>query len=805
MPSRHRFITIHGHFYQPPRENPWLEAVETQDSAFPWHDWNERITGECYEPNATARILDDDDRIRRIVNNYSLISFNFGPTLLSWLEDSAPETYAAVIEADRLSRERYGGHGCAIAQAYNHTILPLASERDRKTQVRWGVRDFEWRFGRKPEGMWLPETAVDVPSLEALAAEEIAFTILEPGQALRWRPIGTSEWQTANGHLDPTRPYVCRLPSGKSIAIFFYDGPISRAVAFEQLLARGENLAQRLTGAFRETRSHPQVVSIATDGETYGHHHRYGEMALTFALQLIEEQGHARLTNYAEHLQKFPPAYEVEIAERTAWSCSHGVERWQSDCGCHTGASPGWNQTWRGPLRSALDWLAGEAARIFESEGARVLRNPWAARDAYIDVILDRSDDSIDRFMAAHALPGAAVSPVLELLEMQRNAMLMYTSCGWFFNDVSGIETGQVLNYAARVIQLAERTGGVALDEEFADRLEPSVSNVPERGTARRIYEEEVIPSRLDLARVAAHYAVLSLFDTFDDEERLYCYEVVRHGFEIHKAGRTRLAIGSITVRSLITCEIASFELAALHLGETELAGGIRAVHTGSDYEEVRTALATAMQPGGIPAVIRLLDLKFSERPLSIQSLFKDEQRRIMERLIVSTLEEAESAFRQLHERYDPLMRLHARLGIPAPKVLHTAAEFDLNQQLRRLLRDDSPSIAEIESRLREATVEGVTLDETTLLAFRDAIEEASIQFRERPEDLDRLEALEALVGIVHGAELAVDLRRAQNRYYRMRRTVRPAIEASSGNGHAMRRWLELFDSLGADLRIAIE
>src|SRR4051812_11179720 len=281
MPAS-RHICIHGHFYQPPRENPWLEAVETQDSASPYHDWNERITAECYGPNASARILDENDRILKIVNNYASISFNFGPTLLSWLESRSPDTYAAIIDADRISRARFSGHGSALAQAYNHIILPLANARDKRTQVRWGLCDFEWRFGRKPEGMWLPETAVDVDSLEALAAEGIAFTILEPHQAKRVRKIGEKAWSETG--MDPTMPYRCTLPSGRTIAIFFYDGPISRAVAFENLLARGENLAHRVIGAFADTRKHAQVVNIATDGETYGHHHRYGDMALAYAL-----------------------------------------------------------------------------------------------------------------------------------------------------------------------------------------------------------------------------------------------------------------------------------------------------------------------------------------------------------------------------------------------------------------------------------------------------------------------------------------------------------------------------------------
>jgi alpha-amylase/alpha-mannosidase (GH57 family) len=789
-----RFVTIHGHFYQPPRENPWLEAVETQDSAFPYHDWNERITDECYEANASARILDETERIRRIVNNYGSISFNFGPTLLSWLAAHAPETYASILDADRLSRQRFSGHGCAIAQAYNHIILPLANDRDKRTQVRWGIRDFQHRFGRKPEGMWLPETAVDIASLEALAAEEIAFTILEPHQAV------------SDGPLDTTVPHVCRLPSGASIAIFFYDGAISRAVAFERLLARGENLAQRLIGTLREGRAHPQLVNIATDGETYGHHHRFGEMALAYAIQLTEDHHLAQITNYGEHLERNPAEHAVGIVEATSWSCVHGVERWRSDCGCNTYAAPGWNQQWRAPLRAALDWLRDELAVIYERHGRQIFNDPWQARDDYIEVILDRSDDTVTRFLDAHCTRASrSAQQALELLEMQRNAMLMFTSCGWFFSDISGIETVQVLFYAGRAIQLAERISGMDLERAFLERISPARSNHPERGSARDIYQREVVPARLDLGRVAAHYAVLSLFDSFDDDTRIYCYDVTRRDFEIHKAGRARLAIGSIEVRSVVTRESERFELAVLHLGETELTGGVRVVRADSDYQQARAALAETMEPGEIPAVIRLLDQHFGRIPISIRSLFRDEQRRILHELLNATLEEAESTFRQLHERYDPLMRFHNRLGIPVPKVLQTAAEFDLNLQLRRMLSEEPLAIAELEARLREARDENVTLDETTLLAFKHAIEKAAERFHEHPEDLDRLELTEALAGIVREFEIDVDLRRAQNRYYRMRHMVRPAIEASSGNGHAARRWLELFDSLGEKLSFTPE
>jgi len=804
---RVRFICIHGHFYQPPRENPWLETVETQDSASPYHDWNERVTAECYGPNASSRILDAHERIVKIVNNYSAISFNFGPTLLSWLEQQQPETYAAILDADRISSERFGGHGSAIAQAYNHMILPLANARDQRTQVRWGIRDFEKRFRRKPEAMWLPETAVDVASLEALAAEGIVFTILEPHQALRWRKMGDDDWTEQAGAIDPTMPYRCNLPSGRSIDLFFYDGPISRAVAFEHLLVRGEDFAHRLLGAFEEGPTHPQLVNIATDGETYGHHHRKGDMALAYALDYINEQKLSRIMNYGQFLAEVPPTHEVEIVERTAWSCDHHLGRWERDCGCSNGGNTGWNQQWRTPLRAALDWLRDECITIFENQGAGLLRDPWDARDDYISVVLDRSEDNVDRFLARHAVDESGHVTALELLEMQRNAMLMYTSCGWFFNEVSGIETVQVLHYAGRVIQLAEKISGRSLELAFLERLAFAHSNLPQHGDGRQIYEREVRPMRIDLRRVASHYAVASLFDNFAHDDRVYCYRVRQNDFESFRAGRSKMAIGSITVTSLITREESSFEFTVIHLGETELTGGVRPASKPEYYEAMKRDLSEDLRVNGISSVIRVLDEYFAGVPLlSIRALFRDEQRRILNMLCDTTLSEAESAFRQLHERYDPLMRFHAALGVPLPKVLRTAAEFDVNMQVRRMAAADDLPLGDLESRLRESRDEQVVLDETTLMSLTEAVERAAGAFSRSPDNLELLERWETLVAIVRGAGVDVDLRRPQNEYYRLKKTVRPVTAANAGNGSSSaNRWLQHFDALGEKLSISPE
>lgn len=499
------YVCIHGHFYQPPRENPWLDEVEAQDSAAPYHDWNARITAECYWPNAAARILGRDDRIIAIVNNYALLSFNFGPTLCAWFARHEPELLAEIVEADRLSCERHAGHGNAVAQAYGHAILPLASPRDKITQVAWGIRDFTYRFGRRPEGMWLPETAVDTPTLEVLAAHGIAFTILAPHQAKRVRPIGQTAWeQVSANQLDTSQPYLCRLPSGNQIALFFYHGPLAQGVAFGNLLDSGAHFVERIMAAFRPDKCEPQLVHLATDGETYGHHHRFGEMALAFAIREIEQRGQARLTNYGEYLTLFRPRWEVTIAENTSWSCAHGVERWRSDCGCRMGGQEEWTQQWRAPLRAALNWLRDQLDHIFEQQSSGLLLDPWAARDAYLDVLLHRTPGQEDEFCTRYA--GRQLSPdekdvIFKLLEMQRHRLLMFTSCGWFFDEFSGLEGVQILRYAARAVELAEGFG-VRLENEFIQRLRRVPSNIPAFGDGAQVYIEKVKPAKNATRRV---------------------------------------------------------------------------------------------------------------------------------------------------------------------------------------------------------------------------------------------------------------------------------------------------------------
>ncbi|MEA2559165.1 MAG: hypothetical protein QOH06_669 [Acidobacteriota bacterium] len=754
-----RFLCIHGHFYQPPRENPWLEAIELQDSAYPYHDWNERITAECYAPNAASRILDREGRIERIVNNYTRISFNFGPTLLAWMEERKPEVYRSILEADELSRLRFSGHGSALAQPYNHLILPLANSRDKRTQILWGLADFERRFGRKAEGAWLPEAAVDLESLDILAAEGILFTILEPGQAA--------------AHVDTTIPYKVRLPSGRSISVFFYDGATSRAVAFEGLLDSGERFASRLVSRFPAGEG-DRLVHIATDGETYGHHHRYGEMALSYALHHVESNGLARLTNYGEYLAAHPPEQEVEIVENTSWSCAHGIERWRSDCGCHTGGQTGWNQAWRAPLREALDWLRDELAPRFEAEASRYFADPWAARDGYIS--MSKSKDV----------------RALELLEMQRHAMLMYTSCGWFFNDLAGIEAVQVLQYAGRAVQLA-RDG---VEEGFLSRLEKARSNEGETG--RDLYEKHVRPAMVDLKQVAVHYAVTSLFQDYPNPASVYCYSVERQNGRTFQAGRARLAIGKARVASSLTGDAELLSYAVLHFGDHNLNAGVREHRDDETYEAGK-----AFEHGDIAQAIRLLDRDFGGLSYSLRSLFRDEQRRVLDLILASTLNEVEDELREVFHQHAPLMRFLNGLGTPLPRAFGAAAEHVLNMDLKRAL--SGLKTEEVRRLLDETSGLGVTLDVDGLsYALERAVEERVDHLRDRPNDPELLLQVEEAVDLARTPPFRVNLWRVQNRCYEMLETVYPLMMEESGEALAA-EWVERFQALARKLGVRVE
>ncbi|MCD6307279.1 MAG: DUF3536 domain-containing protein [Deltaproteobacteria bacterium] len=521
MKEREQYLCIHGHFYQPPRENPWLNQIEFQASALPYHDWNERITRECYGPNTRARLLGDEGRIRGLLNNYQYMSFNFGPTLLGWIEKAHPWIYAQIIAADQMSIKQRNGHGNALAQVYNHIIMPLATRRDRLTQIRWGLADFRRHFGRPAEGMWLAETAVDSETLRLMADEGLTFTILSPDQAAMVRPIPKSgrpaPWKdVSGGRIDVTRPYRVWFDKTcpHAMTVFFYHGPISRAVAYENLLASGEKFLSRIEAGYNGNRPGPELISVATDGESYGHHFKFGDMALSWLFDDLKAGGRIILTNYGEYLERYPPREEVKIVENSAWSCVHGVGRWRSDCGCSVGSKPGWNQAWRKPLREGMDWLNHKLARVFEEKGGAIFKDPWQARDDYIAVLLNPANENKDAFLehqCGRSLDREARIDAFRLLESQRMALFMFTSCGWFFDDISGIEAIQVMRYAARAIDLVKQWTKEDLEVGLLAFLSQARSNDPDYGDGAHIYKKGATNARIGPSLAAANYALALL------------------------------------------------------------------------------------------------------------------------------------------------------------------------------------------------------------------------------------------------------------------------------------------------------
>ncbi len=793
------FACIHCHFYQPPRENPWLETVESQESAGPYHDWNERIARECYLPNGASRILDSEYRIRKIVNNYARISFNFGPTLLSWMEQREAEGYQRILDGDRESRRLFSGHGAALAQAYNHTILPLSNSRDKRTQILWGIKDFEKRFDRDPEGMWLPETAADLETLDILAGEGIKFTILAPRQAAKLRVSARSSWIDLEYGVDSRRVYSCQLPSGRTIGLFFYDGALATAVAFEKLLYSGENFARRLLSRFDPEGDSAQLMHVATDGETYGHHHPHGDMALAYALEYIEANKLAQVTNYGEYFALHPPTQEIRIKEKTSWSCAHGVARWEANCGCNSGHGD-WSQEWRGPLRAAFDWLRDDLSPEYERDTQQLFEDPWSARNDYIEVVLDRSAQSVSRFLAEHA--SHHLSPdeevrALRLLEMQRHLMLMYTSCGWFFDEPTGPETVQVLQYAARAVQLGEQLFGGSREEQFLERLEFLRSNVPEFGNGRKIYERFVRPAMLDLPGVAAHFAISSFFEGFQETDSIYSYRVRLREVNIYEGPKARLAAGTVLIKSRITHAQLEFNFAVLHGGGHNLRAGICEAHDESlnFVEDVKACLPQL----GFVEASQVLEDYFHSETYSLKSLFRDERHRIVSRIVDSTLADIDMLYADVYEHNTALINFLRDLHMPLPAILRVSSEFVLNNAIRRSLNGEELDIERLRSLMQRAQQSGVSLESSLHLALRERLDDATDRWSKEPLNLNNLVELQPMVSLLRAAPFEADLWNAQNTYHSVMRAI-SELEGPIAN----EEWLDHFRKLGESLGVAV-
>ncbi|MBW4616273.1 MAG: DUF3536 domain-containing protein [Desmonostoc vinosum HA7617-LM4] len=885
------YVTVHGHFYQPPRENPYLDAIERQPSAAPFHDWNERIHWECYRPNAFARVLNDRGEVKGIVNNYEYFSFNIGPTLMSWLERYDVEVYQRILEADVKSAQRLHGHGNAIAQVYNHIIMPLANERDKYTQIRWGKEDFRSRFGRDPEGMWLAETGVDYATLEALVAEGIRFIILAPSQAQRCRPLPTAdqsdpEWYEVGGsQIDPTRPYRCYLRgSGESggatalgspqvepvalgsevnkpyIDIFFYDGPISRDMGFSDVVYNSHHFAGRIGSAVRGDHRPAQLISVATDGETFGHHKKGTEKTLAYAFTKEFPQHGWAVTNFAHYLSLNAPTWEVELKSVTAWSCAHGVDRWQDDCGCG-GEGSLWHQKWRRPLRNALNWLRDQLIEVYEEQGRRLFRDPWQARDEYIEVMRDRSPANISRFLShhqTHKLTAAEQVDALRLLEMQRHALLMFTSCGWFFEELSRPEGTQILRYAARALELAGDVSGVQLEAGFLKHLGLAPSNVDHFKHGGEIYRQLVLTAQVDFKQVAAHYAITSLFNnqgstsktqhpviTQDSEraerpatanstqhglnaplpltlpstqqKRVYCYTANELDYQLQRLGSLTLVVGHLKLVSEITWESEHLVFAVLHLGGWDFHCCIQPFVGRRDYSQLKEKLFGALQQASAAHTILVMTQLFGEEAFSLQNLFAEERHRIMRLLSQETLTRLDQLYTQAYrENYGIIMAFY-RDELVVPQELQVAAEIALGYRcmttLRSLEQDITESqaswnhIVELEAIATEAKhlrcrldiPEGrQMLEQLIVRSLWQLLHDANGSF-----DAD-IQRLERLIDIGDQLNLGISLQRSQELYFsRLHNQLVPLCVTTVNNEedvHQCRQLLKLGQKLAVDV-----
>ena len=746
------------------------------------------------------------------------MSFNFGPTLLSWLNDFAPRTYRMIQDADKASAARYySGHGSALAQVYNHIILPLANERDARTQIRWGIADFEHRFGRKPEGMWLAETAVNRTTLDLLAQEGITFTVLAPHQCARVRrlqksvilsdaarsaakskdpegsqaataalPFSTTEppaetpawnpiWsETSNASVDPTQPYRVHLDEGRSINVFFYDGPGSRAIAFEGLLNDGENFARRLLGGLHADKpdTEPQLAHVATDGESYGHHHKHGEMALSYALHYIEQNNLAKLTNYGEYLARFPPTWEAEVVDNSSWSCVHGVERWRSDCGCNGGRA-GWNQQWRGPLREAFDLLRDRTSlhslnqlRHLYSKTSGPLATPTSTSCSIAPP--SPSTASSPRTPPAPSHPRNA-SPS----SSSSNSSATPSSCT---PPAAGSSTTSPASRQCRSSPTPAASSSSPRSssaKKAQPSSPPSSTSSPAPGptpptspTAPTSTAASSPTPASTSKNVGAHYAISSIFRNYKEQSafptdtalnpladsgQIFCFDVTRHSYDILTSGRGRFAFGIASLKSRITEETEDICFAVLHLGDQNLSAAVKRFNpapstnvsprpiNGSGETPVFEAPPnsndglTALDPttwatftadaraavrrADLPGLIRLIDNYFGGTLYSLTSLFADEQQRILKTILDQTLAQVEGALMRIYEEHATLLDYLGESNIPAPPALAVTAGFALNAGIRRALESDSFDSAELDRLLRRAELDHIQLDKP-LLSF---------------------------------------------------------------------------------------
>ena len=795
-----------------------MEAIELQDSALPFHDWNERINKECYNPNSVSKIVDSRNRILDVVNNYEYMSYNVGPKLLSWMEQFAPLTYERIIKADIESISEHNGHGNAIAQVYNHIIMPLANEHDKETQIKWGIRDFEYRFGRKPEGMWLAETAVDDDTLRILEANGIKFTILSPYQADKFKKKGDKEWTDVSwGNIDPARSYKYNIKSapGKSIDLFFYDGAISRSVAFDELLKDGNKFIKRLKEGVSDCRDFPQIVNIATDGESYGHHTKFGDMALAYVLKVKAKDEGFKITNYAEYLEKYRSDCEVEIKQASSWSCFHGVGRWKEDCGCSTGGHPGWNQKWRKPLREALDYLRDELVIIFEQEGPKYFDNVWEVRNNYIDVILDRNEMNVKKFQQDNFKPDLSDEQkvhAMELLEIQRQAMLMYTSCGWFFSEISGIETVQIMKYAARAMQLATKFSNKDLETHFLEILSEAKSNIPEHGTGKDIFERFVKPSIVTTKQIASLWALSSLYQDFEDEESVYCYTIKKEAYKKVQKGSSTFVVGHIEIQSKITLQKSNVMFALMQYSGGDFHCAIKEYSDDFEFNKIKTNLIKTFLMNPLTEIIRAMDECFGKEYFTLKDIFIEERRKILQILLKGKLEKFSQTYQVMYDEGKGSIYHLQGLGLKIPDEFKISAAYALSHKFNDIVVHsggflDEDSIQQATDLNYEAKKIDIQLDKTPSNKIFSKKILQNINRLVHSFEIQQADVLLEIFDSINKLELQIDISEAQNIYFsKIYHKIGDIIESGTATKRSSnKKFIEMLLEIGENLNINTE
>ncbi|MGC9209796.1 MAG: DUF3536 domain-containing protein [Acidilobus sp.] len=786
MTNEAKYFAVFGHFYQPPRFNPWTEEVDLDPTTKPYHDWNDLVAHESYIPNAKAKVEDEEGFVDDIVNNYLNLSFSFGPLLLQYIGKRYPWLLEAIVAADKESVVKRSGHGNAIAQPYAHIIMPLSKPEYRRISIWWGIRFFERTFEREPEGFWLPEAAVDNETLQILKEFGIKFVILSPHQIKNFVTKDGTRLPVSEQSLDTRVPYRALLPNGEEIDVVVYNRWLSGLVAFGDLLKSGELLVRRVMEAY-DNRSTPQLVSIAVDGETFGHHKKRGEVELAKAFRLAETYG-LKITNLAEFdLTISPPSTLVEIRENTSWSCQHGVERWRSNCGCGSEIRPGWTQAWRTPLRNAVDRLAEASLKQFYEVGKSLFTDPLKAILDYGDVVFSRSPDVTSDYLQKHLTSPTEENKnkALRALELVRHALLAQSSDAWFFEDIARPEPIQSLKHMRRAVELLRSIGGPDIEGELLDILSKAASNVPQEGTGRDLYLKYAVTSSVGPEKLAATIAMRLLFESLPQEMDFYSYRVIIERILPLRLGRFRAVTGLATMISRITWSHYRVMFAGVYYGWYNVYGGAGLASSTKDYEDLEGTVSSMFSSGMIPDLVDYLSKRFSQNLIDLRGTLKDEQKTLMWHIAEGAVADLTKQFDALYESYAPLMYYIKGLGLNYPGAFGHLLEYHIEKSLINALATSPLNSALVAELAKWALTAGVRLSPEVSEYFIKVIIGLIKELRDRPTDARVLKDLEVIIRSYYDLGLPFELLgEVQDAFISLRNDVlRPGLDEIRHSG----------------------